>query len=110
MKQLKRWLRELFDPESLNNLDTMAISRAFDDAAVRHLWLIYCLDELTEMNLEVDRRLLSGEEVGLIDLCARRKAFQDILEAVLSARRKLTQEVRPNPRSLVAVDLDRVTA
>lgn len=110
MKQMKRWFKEMFAPETFNNLDTALILGAFNDPGVRQLWLAYCFDEIQAMNLEVDRRLLSGSEMGLTDLCSRRKAFQDVLEAILTQRRKLTQDVRPNPRTLVAVDLDRVTA
>lgn len=110
MKQVKRWLKEIFGAEEFNNLDTAAIANAFNDPGVRALWLVYCFEELRNINMEVDRRLLSGTEMGLIDLCARRKAFQDILEAIPSARRKLTQDVRPNPRILNDVNLDRVTA
>lgn len=110
MKQIKRWLQELFEPGNFNGLDTAAISGAFNEPGVRALWLAYCFEELVRINMEVDKRLLSGMETGLIDLCARRKAFQDVLEAVLASRRKLTQDVRPNPRPLSAVNLDRVTA
>lgn len=110
MRKIKRWFRELFEPENFNGIDTAAISGAFNDPAVRSLWLTYCFDEVVRINLEVDKRLLNGSEFGLIDLCARRKAFQDVLEAVLLSRRKLTQDIRPNPRPLVAIDLDRVTA
>ncbi len=111
MKTIKRWLKDLFDPQTFNNLDTAAIGGALNDPGVRTLWLAYCLDELKSINLEVDKRLLLARdnEMGLIDLCARRKAFQDVLEAILSARRKLTQEVRPNPRTPSDVNLDRVT-
>lgn len=110
MKKIKRWFKELFEPEVMNGIDTAAIAGAFNDPGVRSLWLAYCFNEIVRINMEVDKRLLAGSELGLIDLCARRKAFQDVLEAVLSARRQLTQDVRPNPRPLVAVDLDRVTA
>ena len=110
MKKIKRWFKEMFDPQTFNNFDTDAMASAFNDPGVRVLWLAYCFDELRNTNMEVDKRLLSGKDLGIIDLCARRKAFQDILEAILSARRKITQDVRPNPRREVLVDLDRVTA
>lgn len=110
MKKIKQWFKEIFEPDFFNDIDTAAISGAFNDPGVRSLWLTYCFEEIVRINREVDKRLLSGNEVGLTDLCARRKAFQDVLEAVLYSRRKLTQDMRPNPRPLVAVDLDRVTA
>lgn len=107
---MKRWLKEMFAPDTFNDLDTSAIASAFNDPSVREMWLTYCFEELKRINLEVDRRLLVGSETGFIDLCARRKAFQDVLEAVLSARRKLSQAARHNPRVLSDVNLDRVTA
>ncbi len=110
MKKIKRWFKEIFEPEVFNDLDTAAIAGAFNDPGVRTLWLAYCLDEIKEINMEVDKRLLQGSELGLLDLCARRKAFQDVLEAIPAARRKLTQDVRPNPRPVGVVNLDRVTA
>jgi hypothetical protein len=109
MKKIKRWFKEIFEPDNFNGLDTASIAGAFNDPGVRALWLTYCFEEIIRINQDVDKRLLLGSEMGLTDLCARRKAFQDVLEAVLSARRKLTQDVRPNPRPLSAVNLDRVT-
>lgn len=108
--KIKRWLTNIFTPEEFNNLDTDAIRSAFNDTSVRTLWLSMCLDELVRINQEVDRRLLSGTNLQLTDLCARRQAYQDILEAVFSARRQIAQDIRPNPKSKVEVNLDRVTA
>lgn len=99
----------MFAPDVFNDLDTGAIASAFNDPGIRTIWLQYCFDEMKNINMELDKRLLSGTEVSLTDLCARRKAFQDVLEAVLSSRRKVTQAERPNPRPLSAVNLDRVT-
>lgn len=111
MKKIKRWLNEVFSPEEFNDIDMNAIGEAFNDASVRSKWLLALFDEMKRINTEVDRRLLIGHEFGLTDLCARRKAIQDVLEMVLSAKRAVAQEVRPNPRSQVSViDLDRVTA
>jgi hypothetical protein len=112
VKKLKRWLSDIFDPKDYNNLDTDSIRAALNDASVRTVWLSRCFDDLKQMNQEVDKRLLSGTNVQLTDLCARRKAYQDMLEAILSARRQVaqgTQEVRPNQRPN-DVNLDRVTA
>lgn len=112
MRKIKRWFKEIFDPENFNGMDTALIAGALNDPGVRALWLAFCFEEIIRINMEVDKRLLTARdnEMGLIDLCARRKAFQDILEAVLSARRQLTQEVRSNPRMPEVVNLDRVTA
>lgn len=108
MKKIKRWLKEIFDPEY--DIDVDAIRAAFNDTSIRTLWLSNFLDEIKRINREVDKRLLSGPHFQLTDLCARRKAFQDMLEYVLSARRQVTQDVRPNPKVPVEVDLDRLTA
>lgn len=110
MKKIKRWFKEMFDPETFNNMDTAAIAGALNDPGVRTLWLAYCFDEIKNINMEVDKRLLSGVYLDFVALCARRKAFQDVLEAILSSRRKLTQDVRPNPTREVLINLDRVTA
>lgn len=112
MRKLKRWLKDFFDPEQFNDLDTQAIADALNDVSVRSVWLQDCFAELKRINMAVDKRVLSGSDAHIIDLCARRKAYQDVLEAVLVARRHVisgTQEKRPNPRPVV-VDLDRVTA
>jgi hypothetical protein len=109
VKAIKRWFKDMFSPEVFNNLDTALISGAFNDPGVRALWLAYCFDEIRAVNMEVDKRLLSGNDLVLTDLCARRRAFQDVLEAILSARRKITQGTNHNPRREILVDLDRVT-
>lgn len=112
MKKLRKWLSDYFSPEVFNDLDIDGIAQALNDSSVRHLWLNGILSELKAINLEVDRRLLSGgSEYGITDLCARRKAYQDVLSGVLSARRTVvsgSQEQRPNPRPQ-GVNLDRVT-
>lgn len=109
MKKMKRWFKDFFGVEEFNNLDIASITQAFNDPTVRGIWLSTCFEEVRRINLEVDRRLLSGTELAFTDLCARRKAYQDMLEAILSARRQVTQDVRPNPRPQAIVDLDRVT-
>lgn len=111
MTKLCRFLREIFDPQAYNDLDTDAIRSALNDASVRNTWLSDCIDEMRRINIEVDRRMLYGTVVDLTDLCARRKAIQDLLEAALSARRKIAgkPEARPNPKA-GDVNLDRTTA
>lgn len=111
MKKLRRFLKDIFSPDNFNDLDTAVIRESFNDPIVRAIWLADCLDELKRINLEVDKRLLAGTNVQLTDLCARRKAYQDVLESVLSARRLIvsgTQELRHNPQK-VDINLDRVT-
>lgn len=111
MKKVKRWLRELFAPEDFNGLDIEMIRSSLNDSSIRSLWFYACLDEIRRMNMEVDKRLLSGTNLQLTDLCARRKAYQDVLEAVLSARRQVVsvpKDVRHNPQ-VPGINLDRVT-
>lgn len=108
--RIKKWLEDIFSPEEFNDLNISAIGEAFNDASIRTAWLLSLLDDLRQMNRDVDRALLAGTDFKLADLCARRKAYQDVLESVLAAKRKVAQEVRPNPQTRVYVDLDRVTA
>lgn len=109
MKKVKRFLKDLFGPQEFNDLDTEAIGSAFNDLGVRTLWLNYCFEEIKRINQEVDSRLLTGSMYGITDLCARRKAYQDVLDAVLVARRQVTQAGNHNPRSETLINLDRVT-
>lgn len=109
MKKLKKFLNDIFNPE--NDLDIVAIASALNDTSVRAVWLSGLLEDLKTMNREVDKRLLASHPYGLTDLCSRRKAYQDVLESVLSARRTvMAKDVRPNPEVQTVVNLDRVTA
>lgn len=110
MKKIKRWFSEMFGHEEMNDLDLASIADAFNDTEVRQYWLLWMVEEIKNMNLEVDKRLLSGSEAGFIDLCSRRKTIQDVLNAVLSAKVRVKRGERLNPRSMVGgIDLDRVT-
>lgn len=110
MRTFRKWFSDYFSPELFNDLNIGEIGSALNDTSVRTIWLDRCLDELKRINLEVDKRLLSDSMYGVSDLCARRKAFQDVLEGILTARRQVTQGVRQNPKVQVAVNLDKVTA
>lgn len=111
MKLVKRWLSEVFKPEQAQDLDISAIASALGDQTVRTKWLESILSDLFLINMEIDRRVLKGIPEGITDLCARRKAYQDVLASVLSAKRSCTSNERHNPREKVPfVNLDRVTA
>lgn len=111
MKKIRRWFNQMFAPEDMNGLDIAQIVEAFNENDVRRAWFVWLFDELKQINLEVDKRLLTGADYGFTDLCARRQALQDVLEAVLSAKRGVLRSQRPNPRPMVGgIDLDRVTA
>ena len=64
-------------------------------------------EELKRLNLQIDSKLVMGSEFRLTDLCARRKAYQDILDAILSAKRQVQSN---NPADRGSFDLDAVTA
>jgi len=108
MKKFKRWLTDIF--EAGDDIDLAQIGEALNDPSVRVIWIASCLSEIKRIHMEIDRRVLGGNNLDIKDLCARRKAYQDVMEAVLSARRTVTQDVRHNPRTETVVNLDRVTA
>lgn len=110
MKKIKQWMKEIFEPEQFNDIDVFAVADALNDHEIRKRWFLGILEEIKKINKDVDRRLLSGSEYGLLDLCARRKTLQDTLELVLTVKRQLKQEQgRPNPIGQ-GINLDRVTA
>lgn len=106
MKKLSRWLKDVFTPKELHGLDVQEILAALNEEPTRKLWIFEAFQELKRMNLEVDKRLLQGTTYNLTDLAARRKAYQDILDGILSARRQIRNH---NPKS-GQFDLDSVTA
>lgn len=107
MKKLSRWFNNLFSPKELQGLDVAEILAVLSEESIRKLWLYDAFEELKRMNLEVDRRLLAGDVFSLTDLAARRKAYQDILEGILSAKRQIRDH---NPKSKTGeFDLESVT-
>lgn len=110
MKFVKH-LKELFAPESIQDLRMDEIALALNDHDIRTTWLTGLLNDLKLMNLQVDKALLDGSQIKLADLCARRRAYQDILDSILlSAQRVKTNDVQHNPRPKRGfADLDRVT-
>lgn len=107
MKKLSRWLKDVFTPKELHGLDVQDLLEALNDSGIRKLWMYDTLQELKRMNLEIDKRLVSGVSFQITDLAARRKAYQDVLEGVLSAKRQIKAH---NPGSKGRFDLDSVTA
>lgn len=107
MKKLSRWLKDAFTPKELHGLDVQEILAALNEEPVRKLWMYEAFQELKRMNLEIDKRLLSNTTSNLIDLAARRKAYQDILDGILSARRQIHSQ---NPKTKGQFDLESVTA
>ena len=108
MKRIHRWFDEIFSPKELQRLDAMEIVDAMNDPVIRKTWLFEAFEELKRMNLDVDKCLLNGG-YRIEDLCARRKAFQDVLEYVLSAKRTvvMARDHNHNSRS-GGFDLDSV--
>ena len=111
MKKILKWIDDLFEVDAVQGLQIEEIASAMNDVTIRNVWIMDLFAQLRSMNLEVDRKLRDSELRGIEDLCARRKAFQDVLESILSAKRRVAQPKRPNPQSKVSfTDLDRVTA
>lgn len=106
MKKLVVYLKDIFNPKELHNLNVQQILMALSDSSVRKEWLYETFEEMKRLNLEVDKRLLSQDQWNIANLAARRKAYQDILESVLTARRRVHN---PNPQNKSGFDLDSVT-
>ena len=107
MKKMIRRFKDIFGPKELQNLDSEELLAAFNDVSVRKTWLLDVYEELKRLNLQIDCKLVSGSEFRITDLCARRKAYQDVLEAVLSAKRQVRSN---NPADKSGFDFDAVTA
>lgn len=108
MKKLARYFVRLFSPRHLQDIDMLELMHSLNSETVRKIWLHEVYEELRSMNLGVEKALLAGD-YRLHDLSARRKAFQDVLELLLNARKRSLTEKDPNPRFLSEVDMDRVT-
>lgn len=106
MKRLSRWLNNVFSPKELHGLDVGELLDCLNDSGIRKLWIYEALQELKRMNLEIDKRLLSGNLFNITDLAARRKAYQDMLDGILSAKRQIRNH---NPKTMGQFDLDSVT-
>ena len=89
MKKILKKFADLFSPKELQGLDSLELLDALNDAAIRKEWLWEVYEELKRLNLKVDASLRDGTVLNLRDLCARRRAYQDMLEAVLSAKRQI---------------------
>lgn len=110
MMKIKKWMKDIFNPEDFNDINLAEVAEALNQSDLRQRWLLAVLTEIQRINMEVDKRLLHGPEYGITDLCARRKAIQDVLELSLSLKRQMQkQEGRPNP-GIGMINLDRVTA
>lgn len=105
MKKLNRWFKNIFTAKEVYQLDLQELLDAMSDSGVRKLWLYDTLEEIKRVNLEIDRRLLTGSPGNITDLAARRKAIQDVMELIRSAKRQIKNH---NPKS-GEFDLDSVT-
>lgn len=109
MKKITRWMSDIFSPKQLQDLDAMDILDALGDPVVRKTWLYNVFDTLKHLNLDIDNRLQNGG-FRIEDLCARRKAYQNILEEVISAKRSVTMARNTNqPLKVGEFDLNSVT-
>ena len=107
MKIFSRKFTDLFSPKNLQNLDSNELLAALNDVSVRKTWLFDVYEELKRLNLQIDAKIIAGSEFRLTDLCAKRKAYQEILEGILSAKRQVQNH---NPADKSGFDLDAVTA
>jgi hypothetical protein len=108
MKKIPRFLHNLFSPHHLQNLDVLELMNAFNNPTVRKLWLYEVYQELRSLNMGIETALLTNSYV-INTLSPRRKAYQDILEAILVAKRRCLEEKDPDPQFKSEIDLDRVT-
>lgn len=104
MKSIPAFLKQLFHPKELHDLDLNELLGAMSDPAVRKVWLTDVFNEMQRVNLEVDARLVDGVR-DVSDLSARRQALQFVLESISSARRRVRN---PNPKA-GSFDLSSVT-
>ena len=102
MKKILKSFKAIFSPKELQDLDSMEILAVLNDPLVRKEWLWEVYEELKRLNLQIDAKLISGSEFRLTDLCARRKAYQNILEAILLAKRQVRSH---NPAQAVTAGL-----
>ena len=106
MKKIPRFLKNFFSPKELHGIDFQEVLDAMADPSIRKMWLFGAFEEMKRLNLEVDRRLLTGNTLNITDLAARRKAYQDVLEGILTAKRQVRSH---NPKPKGEFDLDSVT-
>lgn len=106
MKKIPRFIKNFFTPKELHGIDFQEILDAMNDSGIRRMWILGVFEEMKRLNLELDKRLLSGNTLNIIDLAARRKAYQDVLEGILTAKRQVRSH---NPKAKGEFDLDSVT-
>ena len=109
MKKINRWLHSIFETKQLQNIDLMEILDAMNDPGTRKFWLWDVCEELKRINLEIDKRLVMGNELKLNDLAARRRAYQDVLEGVLLAKRTAKSQFHNPLAGSEGFDLENVT-
>lgn len=108
MKSIPRYLTRLFSPKHLQNLDVLELLQALNNETIRKIWLYEVYQDLREMNLGVEKALLNGD-MRLNDLSARRRAYQDVLEGILTAKKRQMEEKDHDHKVQSVIDLDRVT-
>ncbi len=111
-KTLLQKLDQLFRPTYTFDIDLYEVLEALGDGVTRKTWLFELALEIKRINLEIDKKLLSGlplSETILADLSGRRRSLQFVLEAVLSAKRDTQRRRGQNPATKAEFDLDSVT-
>jgi len=108
-KYLVRRFNEIFNPSQFQQLDVYGVLSALQDQMVLKKWLYEVLQEIKNLNMSIDRGLVSGKLYDINDLSAKRKALQGILESALSIHREVRRGPRPNPSKGEEYDLENVT-
>lgn len=103
--KIPKFINDLFTPKNLQGLDSEELMVSLADPFIRKAWILSVFEEMKQLNLEVDKQLLSKELWMIQNLAIRRRAIQDMLEKVALAKRRVkTQTHEPS-----GFDLDSVT-
>lgn len=106
-KVLVEKIKDLFNPNTFQELDVYEVLSCLQDPTVRKRWLYEVLSEIKRINLEVDFKLRSGNPVNFVNLSERRRGIQFVLEQALTVHREASRRGGHNPSQ--GFDLENVT-
>lgn len=90
--RLVKYLKQIFEPEGLQDISIEQIGMALNDKSVRTFWLISLLDELKRLNLAIDGCLDRKDESKFIELAHRRRTLVWVLSEVLLVQNRLAED------------------